>query len=408
MTRFWRVPGAAVVGLLTGIGAITVLGGHASANAAVVDPELIQCWWRTSASAVRIGEIFSAVLTCRVVETESLSVVVDRAKLNPVAAGLPPFDVLGGTSAPDLRAGDHRLFQYEYRLRIISDSLFGTEVPLPDLPVTYRVQTQVSQGGSAQDSERVYSLPPQSVRVISVVPMDASDIRDASPTTVAHIEAASFRADALITAGAILSALGGLLGLMACVRLAAVSRSEAPAAARRISDVAVLRAVQRELSAVGRERETGGWTPHLIERALVACRIVAGYALARPANQLAVERRTNAQEGGLTVDRGILRGRFTFISASVTPQTIAHELRGEPDHAPATVQRLEHMQLTLAAFGQVQYGSQDRVPDSTLDEYLESARRLARRLTFEHRWLVTTVATAAGRIRDVRERLWAR
>jgi hypothetical protein len=352
---------------------------------------------------VRIGEIFSAVLTCRVVETESLSVVVDHAKLNPVAAQLPPFEVLGGTRASDLRAGDHRLFQYEYRLRVISDSLFGTEVPLPDLPVTYRVQTRVAQGGAVQDSERAYVLPPQSVRVISLVPSDASNIRDASPTTVADIEAASFRADTLITAGAILSLLGGLLGLIACIRLAAASRSEAPAAERRITDVAILRGVSHELSAVCRERETGRWTPELIGRALAASRIVAGYALARPANQLAAGRRPNGHEGGLTVCRGVLRGQRTFVSASVTPQTIARELRVEPDHAPATVHRLEHMQRTLAAFGQVQYGARDRVPDTTLDESLESARRLAQRLTFEHRWFMRTLATAAGRIRQFRD-----
>jgi hypothetical protein len=401
---FWQVPGLAV-SMLTAIGAMALtLPARAYAYDATVDPESIQCWWRTSASAVRIGEIFSVVLTCRVVETESLSVVVDHAKLNPVAAELPPFDVLGGTRAPDLRAGDYRLFQYEYRLRIVSDSLFGAQVPLPDLPVTYRVQTRVGRGGSAQESERAYVLPPQSVRVISLVPSDASNIRDASPITLADIDAASFRADTLITAGAVISLLGGLLGLIAFIHLAAASRGEAPAAERRITDIAILRGVSRELSAVGRERQADGWTPELIGRALAASRIVAGYALARPANQFAAARRTNGQEGGVTIRRGVLRTQRTFISASVTPQTIARELGVEPYRAPATVHRLEHMQRTLAAFGQGQYSAHDRVPDSTLDESLESARRLAKRLTFEHRWLMRTLAAAAGRVRQFRTR----
>jgi hypothetical protein len=402
---FWQVPGAALVGMLTAIGAIALpLPARAYADDAIADPEAIQCWWRTSASAVRIGEMFSVVLTCRLVETESLSVVVDHAKLNPVAAQLPPFDVLGGTRAPDLRAGDYRLFQYEYRLRIVSDSLFGTLVPLPDLPVTYRIQTRVAGGGSAQESERAYVLPPQSVRVISLVPRDASNIRDASPVTLADIEAASFRADTLITAGAVISLLGGLLGLIAFIHLAAASRGEAPAAERRLTDVAILRGVSRELSAVGREREAEGWTPELIGRALAASRIVAGYALARPANQFAIPRRTIGREGGLTISRGVLRRQRTFISASVTPQTIARELGVEPNDSPATARRLEYVQRALAAFGQGQYSAHDRVPDTTLDESLESARRLAGRLTFEYRWLMRTLAAAAGRIRQFRDR----
>jgi hypothetical protein len=217
------------------------------------------------------------------------------------------------------------------------------------------------------------------------------------------VEAASFRADTLITVGAIVSLLGGLLGLIGFIHLAAVSRGEAPAAERRLTDVAILRAVSQELSAVGREREADGWTPGLIGRALAASRIVAGYALARPANQLAADRRTNLHEGGLTVGRGLLRRQRTFISASVTPQRIARELGVEPDHAPSTV-GLERMQRTLTAFGQVQYGVQGRVPDLTLDESLESAQSLARRLTFQHRWLMRAVATAAGRMRQFRDR----
>ena len=72
----------------------------------------IRCWWRTSARAVRVGEPFSVVFTCAVIETESVTVVPNQAELDPDAVQLPPFDVIGGSQGTDLRTADHRFFQY--------------------------------------------------------------------------------------------------------------------------------------------------------------------------------------------------------------------------------------------------------------------------------------------------------
>ena len=79
-----------------------------------VDPSL-QCWWRTSAGAIRVGEQFSIVLTCAVLETEAATVVVDQSRLEPSVVQFAPFEVLGGSHGADLRRGDRRFFQYEYR-----------------------------------------------------------------------------------------------------------------------------------------------------------------------------------------------------------------------------------------------------------------------------------------------------
>src|SRR5688500_7133662 len=81
--RLIRVLGAALGTLLTASVAGEPLVG---AQAAPDDDQPLQCWWRTSVSAIRIGEHFSAVLTCAVTETRQLAVVVDRSRLEPVAA----------------------------------------------------------------------------------------------------------------------------------------------------------------------------------------------------------------------------------------------------------------------------------------------------------------------------------
>ena len=90
---------------------------------------------------------------------------------------LPPFEVVGGTHAADLTAPGKRFFQYDYRLRLFSEDLFGGNMPVPPLEIAYH-ESQVAGGESAQGREQSYSLPPASIRLISVVPDTTSDIRD--------------------------------------------------------------------------------------------------------------------------------------------------------------------------------------------------------------------------------------
>src|SRR5512143_2523536 len=96
------------------------VGIVSSAAAQTVSTDPLQCWWRTSAGAVRVGEQFSVVLTCAVLETDAATVIVDTAKLEPSVVQLAPFEVLGGTHGADLHTDLRRFFQYEYHLRLIA------------------------------------------------------------------------------------------------------------------------------------------------------------------------------------------------------------------------------------------------------------------------------------------------
>src|SRR5215475_15433012 len=80
----------------------------ASLSAQTVEVDPLQCWWRTSAGAVRVGEPFSLVLTCAVVENDTAKVIVDQSKLEPSVIQLAPFEVTGGSHGADLRTGDRR------------------------------------------------------------------------------------------------------------------------------------------------------------------------------------------------------------------------------------------------------------------------------------------------------------
>src|SRR5262245_32816700 len=202
--------------------------GSLSASAQNVETDPLQCWWRTSAGAVRVGEPFTVVLTCAVLETEAATVVVDQSKIEPSVVQFAPFEVLGGTHGADLRTDMRRFFQYEYRLRLIGEGQFGKDVPLPETKLSYRIQSRVGDKTAIQGRDQTYLLPAQSVRVLSLVPADAADIRDASAETFADLDQRSFRANLLIVIGGVLFALAGLLGLLALVRL--ITRLRKPSA----------------------------------------------------------------------------------------------------------------------------------------------------------------------------------
>src|SRR3954463_11477644 len=193
-----------------------VAAAASGAAAQTVQTDPLQCWWRTSAGAVRVGEPFTVVLTCAVLETDAATVVVDQTRLEPSVVQFAPFEVLGGSHGADLRTEQRRFFQYEYRLRLIADGMFGKDVALPDTKISYRVQSKVGQNTAIQGRDQTYVMPAQSMRVLSLVPSDASDIRDTSASdTFGDIDQRAFRANLFSVIGSVLFVLAGLLVILA-------------------------------------------------------------------------------------------------------------------------------------------------------------------------------------------------
>ena len=98
----------------------------------------IACWWRASASAVRVGEEFTLVLTCSMLETETTTVVADRSRLDPQVIQLQPFEVIDGPQAAESQTISSRFLQYEYTLQYIGED-FDQDLEIPPLEITYHV-----------------------------------------------------------------------------------------------------------------------------------------------------------------------------------------------------------------------------------------------------------------------------
>ncbi|MEZ5419908.1 MAG: hypothetical protein R2708_21545 [Vicinamibacterales bacterium] len=359
------------------LAALLPLAAHAQPPAAAdVETDAIRCWWRTDKAAVRMGEPFTAVLTCAVLETASTKAVVDRSRLDHTVMALPPFDVLGGSAPEDVVTGPRRFFQYNYQLRLLNDTSFGQDVSLAGLAITYRIDTSTSDGTTSQGRDQSYGMPPLTVRVLSLVAGSARDIRDATTLTFGDLEARRFRARSLDMAGWFFYALAAGVAALGLARAYRGLRTPAKVTAEAgIGGAAVLAAAGRELADVARQKQ-GGWTDELAGRAAGALRIVAGYAIGQPAAQIK-GLAANAVPGQIALSRGLLRRRHALVSASVTPRDLTAAAAGN-----GTLQQLHD---GLAALTAMRYG-RTASDDGAIDVALAAAGPLARSLAFRQSW----------------------
>ncbi len=380
-----------------------------------VETDPLQCWWRTSSGAIRVGEPFTVTLTCAVLETDAATVVVDQTRLEPSVVQFAPFEVLGGSHGADLRTEQRRFFQYVYRLRLIAENLFGKDVALPETKLSYRVQSKVGEKAAAlQGRDQAYMLPALSVRVMSLVPADAADIRDTAPgETFGDLDQRAFRANLLTIIGSVLFVLAGLMALLALVRFARRFKKTATASDRLIGDSAILGGVGRELAAVRRERESSGWTTDLASRALAALRVAATYALGRkagllPAKALSASGDVPAEAGRLVVRAGWPRGKRIAVSGGVTSQAVARELAlAATASDPRRAAMLESLEQALSALTAAQYGRVETLDDAALDQALATGSQVVRRMKFEQIWFMKRMAAwRAGTALD--NRAWSR
>jgi len=372
-----------------------------------VEADPIRCWWRTSTNAIRVGDSFSLILTCAIVENETTTVVPDQSRLDPAAMQLPPFEVIGGQREPDLRSDQRRFFQYQYTLRLINEELFGKDVHIPSVQISYHLESKVARGESVRGRDRNYIMPSESVRVLSLVPADATDIRDAPSWTFGDIEAQRFRARVYQMIAGVLFAAAALVILMALIRFLRRHHQPGLTARRIISDGAILGGVGRELSAVRRASAREGWTPQLAARALAAFRIAGTIGLGRAVSQRPARGNGDPHDGQLTTRGGLLKGKKVRVSGSATAEAIAHELAtgaGSLAHRQA----LEPLQTAISRFTTALFGREPKLDETALSESLGDAPRILRRLKLENLWLVKKIKSLTQSAGELGNRAWSR
>jgi hypothetical protein len=370
-----------------------------------VGTDPIRCWWKADRTAIHVGEHFTLALTCSVVETSSVRVVPALSQIDPGAIQLSPFDVVGGRRGDDVVAPPWRYVQYEYDLRLIGEGFFGQDVNIPPLTVTYNVQAAAGQGAEGRDQQ--YVLPPIPMRVLSIVPQDADDIRDASRDSFATIESRRFRATSATVAAAVSFAVAALLLAFAGLRLFGGARTRAGAAARPIGAPFVLGGCLAALGDVKAAVMADGWSPALARRALSALRVAGAMAVGRDVAQAPADRGP-LRDGEVLVRGGLVRRRRAVVSAAVTPAALDRDLASGRASGAAARAAAHQIRDALQALSAAGYGRVTELDRLTLDTALDSGMEAVRKLRRARLWPTPVgrvprsgpAGSARGRVQD--------
>ena len=345
--------------------------------------EPIRCWRQASAGAISIGETFSVVLTCAVYEGDNAQVMPDESRLGVASIQMAPFEILGGSHPPDVRKGTRRFFQYDYQLRIISPDAIGHDINIPPLSISYRIHSRVGAAATLEGRDLSYLMPMMPIKVLSMVPADASDIRDSSEASLAAVDALRFRSSLLKILTITFGALAVVMLVLALVPLARTQSSATAAERNRVPDRAVLSSAAQDLSAVQSQAARDGWNDDLISRALGSVRIISAAAIGQPISQKPVAADGALPEGRLLVRHRAIRSTTAAISSAVTAGDIARARENGTQFSTTRQQQLEGLQSGMAALTAALYRKEPARDAATLDEAVRHAQRVAKDVASE-------------------------
>jgi hypothetical protein len=305
--------------------------------------------------------------------------------------------VTGGSQSDDVTTTTRRFMQYEYTLRLIGDDVFGTEVPVPPLPVSYRIESKTQQDQAVQGREQTYIMAPIPIRVAALVASTETHIREAPVPTLTAIASRRARGALLRTVGLIVMAFAGLLLVVALVRNVQQRRaSVAKVRAHLLSDSAVLAGVRRELKDV-QQAARGGWDNVLAARALAATRVTASYASGQPVSQRAVSA-SNGPDGQLVLRRRFGLGKRVLVSGAATANDFSESGNGHG----------EEIRTALADFTAMRYGRAAGNGQRDLDDAVQRGLRATARVAAQHTLLARALAAIRRSASGWRERTWER
>ena len=350
------------------------------ADAGGVQVDALQCWRQIGTNTVRVGEPFTMTLTCAVVETDTARAVPNEVVLDPEIIDLAPFEVLDGERYADLHAGPRRFLQLGYTLRLVGEEYFGEDVEIPALDVTYRIERALDPGAALAGRELTYILPAQSVRVLSLVPEDAADIREPSVGTFGDAETRLFRATLMVMAAAALGIVALAFLVAAALRVRQERRGSVPRGETPVPAAAVAHRALAEMTALQRASQEKGWDGTLAGRALAAFRLTGAVALSYPIAQQVVDTDTGDREGQLSLRRGFWRPKTTVISSALTLDAVTSAIDRMGTARPDTAAELDDLRGALSLFTAARYGNAADLPTDVLTRELDKGMTLARRL----------------------------
>ena len=354
-----------------------------------------RCWRRLGQHAVRVGERFTMTVTCSAVETARARAVPDPVALEPASIDVAPFEVLDGERFEDTRTGPYRFFQYHYTLRVISETSFGEDVELPALELTYRIERRIGNDPALVGRELTYILPPEPIRIVSLVPDAVVDIRDLPPATFGESQARVFRANAFTLGAALLGlvAVGALL--LGVTRAARTRRGDALPIDTPISLPRVVNHALAELAAVQRTTAEHGWTVESSARALAALRVAGSVALTGRVAQTRVAPDTPTRDGQIRIRTGLVHRQTMVVSSALTAAALTAGAGGPVVPAVGDARLSADLGQAISTFTSARYGRSDTLATADLTRALDTGMSGLKRL----RWQAAAPVRAVVQLR---------
>jgi hypothetical protein len=381
-----REPGTGIGAVLVVMALVASVSAQSPSGSRLPDPgsrievEPIRCWRQATSGAVTIGEPFRVVLTCAVFESADAQVVPDESRLNVASIQMAPFEIIGGTHPPDVRRGFRRFLQYEYDVRIISRDAIGQDVNVPPLTISYRIHSRVGAAAKLEGRDLSYVLPAVPIKVLSLVPADAGDIRDASEASLAAVDSLRSRSRMFEVLAIALGVLAGVTLLFALVPIARRSRAAATIDRNQTPDRAILAAASASLRDAQRRAAADRWNDEIVAAALSAARVIAAVAAHRAISRKPLPANGATPDGRLRVDHGLLGHAAVSVSSAATPQ----DLDG--------VARFDGLRSALELLTAALYRREPERDAVALDAAVRQASEAAAMLTSERAWIKTVWA----------------
>jgi len=376
---------------------------HAQPGEDTEQVDAIRCWRRISRNAVYVGERFTMDVTCSVVETDTVRTLPDQTALEPETIDVAPFEVLDGERYEEIRTGPYRFFQYHYTLRIINESSFGEDTEIPALDITYRVERRVRDNPALVGRELRYVLPPEPVRILSLVPDSIVDIRDFPPATFGDAQARLFRANVLTLLAALFGVVAVGVVALGAARVVRERRGDTARVDTPLPLALIVHGALGELTRVQRETAEHGWSVERAGRALAALRVAGSVAVSGPIAQTTVDAGTPARDGQLRLRHGLLRPTTAVISSGLTAAALIRRL--EQTRAgragSAGVELVADLGRAIAVFTSARYSRNGSLPTDALTRELDTGIALLTRLRWRSvapvRYATDLVATLRAR-----------
>ena len=353
--------------------------------AKVLGWEPIRCWRQSSAGAITIGESFTVTLTCAVYEADNAQVIPDESRLGVASIQMAPFEILGGSHPPDVHRGARRFFQYDYQLRIIGPDAIGQDVNIPPLPIAYRIHSRVGAAATLEGRDLSYVMPMMPIKVLSLVPADAADIRDASEASLGAVDSLRFRSSLFWV---LTLTFGALAAAMIVLALAPLARSSGAATAEdrnRVPDRAILDRVAEDLAAVQSRVSGEGWSDETVARALASTRIVAAAAIDQPISQRSQADDGAVPDGRLLVRHGMVRKTAATVSSPVTADDLMRATARNGGFSTTRQQQIEGLRAGLSALANALYRKEPVRDTAALDDAVRHAIAVAKDVAAERR-----------------------